>query len=262
MASETPASTHPAPGGDPATHRAPPGALAVFLNIFFEPRPAFQALNLTPRWVFPLLVAAAMATLTQAVLMYRVDRETLFKLSAPGLAKKMNDPQVANAVRQQIENPPAPWITYVTTPVVVAALVLAVAGIFVGIFALFDFGGTFKKVFSVTAHAMAAHGLAYNGLAAIIVWLKTDHAGMDLYNIVMANPAFLLDPSAGSPFLRSLAASLDLLSAWLLYLLIVGYAAVQPQASRRGTAAVVLSLWLLYVLGKASFAAAMASLIG
>ena len=71
--------------------------------------------------------------------------------------------------------------------------------------------------------------------------------------MVRSNLGFLIERKA-SPALQSLLESLDVFSFWSLALFVVGFAAA-ARISRKSAAGVIVALWILYVLGKAGFAA-------
>jgi hypothetical protein len=76
----------------------------------------------------------------------------------------------------------------------------------------------------------------------------------EMGDLLKSNPGFLVDAKS-SPALHSLLQSLDVFSLWTIVLLVVGLSAA-AKISRGRTAGLVLTLWVLYVLGKAGFAAA------
>ena len=57
-----------------------------------------------------------------------------------------------------------------------------------------------------------------------------------------------------NPVLHSLLQSLDAFSIWVIVLLVLGYA-IAAKVSRGKAAGLVVTLWALYVLGKAGFTA-------
>jgi hypothetical protein len=75
----------------------------------------------------------------------------------------------------------------------------------------------------------------------------------DLTDLTHSNLGFLVDRKANQ-VLHSLAASIDVFTIWVLALLVIGLA-IAAKVSRKKAATLVLSLWGIYVLGKAGVAA-------
>ena len=63
-----------------------------------------------------------------------------------------------------------------------------------------------------------------------------------------------MDPEDPHKFLYSLASSLDVPSLWYLFLLATGLAGVCSNLKFRKSVVLVVSGWLLYVMGKAIIA--------
>jgi hypothetical protein len=106
----------------------------------------------------------------------------------------------------------------------------------------------FRQSLGVTAHAFLPGIVASLALLALLWGRQTiDPQGLD--DVLHTSPAFLVNRHADKA-LHSLLGSLDLLSFWSIALLVLGLSAA-TRASRGRMAALVLSLWGLYVLGKA-----------
>ena len=72
-------------------------------------------------------------------------------------------------------------------------------------------------------------------------------------DMVRSNLGFLVERDS-SKLLHSLLQSIDLFSFWSLLLFVIGFAAA-AKIPRKSAAAVIVTLWLLYVSGKAGLAA-------
>ena len=104
----------------------------------------------------------------------------------------------------------------------------------------------------MTSHAYLPNCLAAILLAVIAMRLERFNPA-DLGDLVRSNPAFLVDRHT-SPVLHSLLQSVDVFSIWVLVLLVIGYS-IAAKVSRGKAASIIVSLWALYVLGKAGFTA-------
>jgi hypothetical protein len=82
-----------------------------------------------------------------------------------------------------------------------------------------------------------------------LLWGRSTIDPQGLDDVLRTSPAFLVSRQADKT-LHSLLGSLDLLSFWTMGLLVLGLSAAT--SARRGRMAIlVVSLWGLYVLGKA-----------
>ncbi len=70
-------------------------------------------------------------------------------------------------------------------------------------------------------------------------------------DLLRSNLGFLVDDS--SKMLHSLAQSIDIFSIWSLALLVIGYSAA-AKVSHKAAAGVIVTLWAIFVLGKAALA--------
>ena len=106
----------------------------------------------------------------------------------------------------------------------------------------------FRQSLGVTAHAFLPGIVASVALFAVLWGRSTiDPQGID--DVLHTSPAFLVGRHSDKT-LHSLLASLDVLSFWSMGLLVLGLSAA-AKTSRGKMAALILSLWGLYVVGKA-----------
>lgn len=139
----------------------------------------------------------------------------------------------------------------VLAPAVIAA---AAAGVLWAACEAFGLELRFAQSFGVTVHAFLPQVLASVALLGILWGRPTiDPKGMD--DLLPTSPGPLVSRTS-APALHSLLSSIDLLSLWTIGLLVLGLSAA-TKASRGRIAALVLSLWGLYVLGKSGLSALM-----
>lgn len=140
------------------------------------------------------------------------------------------------------------WPVFVLASAAIGALLLWVgfnfilggAGTYPGMFAVMIFAylpGIFRSVLS----------------AAVLLFGETEN--FNLNDPVGTNPGFYLG-SDSSVFLKTFLSSVDVFSLWTLILMGIGGAIVARVKVKNGVA-MVLTVWLIYALGKAAITAAM-----
>jgi hypothetical protein len=110
----------------------------------------------------------------------------------------------------------------------------------------------FRQSFGVTTHAL----LPYIGSTMLLILFVTrlDLVNpADLGDVAHTNLGFLVDRTA-NPALHSIAASIDAFTFWVLALLVIGFG-YAAKVTRKKAAILILSLWGIFVLGKAGWAA-------
>lgn len=231
----------------PASPVPSPPYLSTLANVLIAPSEAFAELSARPRVLVVLLIMMALHLGFLATWLSRAD--------------------LAEMVRHQLilqgrEAPPADQIpvglvrnmTWAGGLLGLPLVLLAVAG---GLHFAFTFFAAaelqFKASLSVVAHALFPAALLGGPLMLLVMALKGDWS-QPPDQVLQASPAALLDPLATPRALYSLAGSFDLFTLWTVALLSIGFG-VATRRSAGSAAAVVVTLWLLLVLGKAGLAA-------
>ncbi|HVE65816.1 MAG TPA: Yip1 family protein [Thermoanaerobaculia bacterium] len=238
----TPVSPEPvAPGAE-----SPLGRVA---GIFFAPARTFASIARKPGWVAPLLIATVLSVLATVVLLPRMDFEASLREGLAARDEAVSEEQIERMVEGQKRFAPLVYVWGVLAPTVITLLL---AGVFWLSFKAFGWDHSYKQSLGVTSHAYLPNCLAAILLAVFAMRLESFNPA-DLGDLVRSNPAFLVDRRA-SPVLHSLLQSFDVFSLWALALLVIGYS-IAAKVSRGKAAAIIVSLWGLYVLGKAGFTA-------
>lgn len=244
----------PAPASAAAAE-PPPGPLQALGGILFSPSDTFARMG-TARWIYaltPLLVMALLGALTTFTFMKRVDQGEFMRdqLRQSRFASKMSDAMVEEQVKRAREA--NPWVrSAITLPSVVLVLAL-VALLFWVAFLAMGGGPTFTKSLAVVAWAQVPHWL--NSLLATAMYFIKNPNDMDPTNPVLSNPAAFLEQGSVPGWLKSVLSNFDLFGIWVLVLYILGFSAL-GRVSKGKSAAIVIGLFILWVLLKAAFAAA------
>jgi hypothetical protein len=260
-----------APHAPPQQMVAPPqeparlGPLQRFFGTLFSPGETFADVNRKPTLIAPMIVGIVMALAGTFYFSWRVnpDWDRIFREQFTRQAQRSGQ----QIPPEQLETQVRVAKTFAKlSPAFVVAIVplgyLILAGIFALGLMLMQAQTTFKKIISVVAWSSCTVGTV-NGLINILTLTVKDEDSLrsiDPTNpgsFTLTNLGVLLDSNA-SPVVQSVAGSIDIFSIWLMILLSIGFAAIS--GSKRITsgkaAALVVGLWLFYVLVKVGWAAA------
>jgi uncharacterized membrane protein len=141
-------------------------------------------------------------------------------------------------------------ISAVVAPTVTVVLV---AVIYFGLFTLLGREAGFKAFFAVTAFAFVPS--IVRTAAAVITMTVVPQSQLMLDELGNIGPAVMLDRGAVSSKLFAAVAQIDVVSLWILALLVIGYRFV----SRKGVSVVartvcVFGVWLVYVAFRVAIA--------
>jgi hypothetical protein len=223
---------------------------ARIVGALITPKKTFEAIAQRPSWVL-VLVILILATIGGSWLsMQHTDLATATRQQIEKQLEQSHTSMTPEEIDNRVEM--VAKVSKVTTlagPLIfVPATFLVVALVFwVGLKLV---GGEMRYPvsFSIALHAMLPSLIS--GLISIPVLLGRGVMSVDeIRRGVLASSPAAFAPEGTSAVIISLLASFDVFSFWTLALLIIGYRA--GTRLRTGlVAAVVLSVWVLYVLGK------------
>jgi hypothetical protein len=230
-----------------------PGFLHRLAGILFAPSEEFADIVRRPRFLAPLVGAAALNLVFTAIWIPNVDPAEFMRArieDSPQTAR-MEPEQKAQIVNQQAQFFPVfAWMG----PIFALLFVVIVAGLYLFVFRFFLASDVdFRQSMAVVAWSFFTVGLATTPLTLLVIYLKGDWT-LEPQNVLQANLSALVDKGSVPDWLFTLAGSFDLFSFWMMFLMATGFAAAarRPLGSALGG---VLSLWVLYVIGKAGLSA-------
>ena len=112
-------------------------------------------------------------------------------------------------------------------------------------------GTRFSNAMGIVAHAYVPW-LLYSLLFVLVLYLKEPGA-LDLENPVATNVGAFL-PEKTPAALMSLGKSIDIFSIWTLFLISMGFTAVNPKKLKGSALGITLAVWAVYVLVKVGLA--------
>ena len=235
-----------------------PAGASRLIGVLINPQRTFAAIAEQPDWLLPLVWLMAVGVVTVFSFGRRVGWIGIVTKQLAGNSRfaQLTVQQQAQAIARAAAL--APTVAYAETSAGVVILLLVVAAIFLGAFNIV-FGAKirFRQSFSIATYGFLPQGL--KGLLALVVLWARPPEGLDLQNLVMSNAGVFL--SSGAPaWLRLLASSFDVFSFWTMGLLAIGFAAAgaSEKVSAKAALALVLALWLVYVIAAVGLTAAVA----
>jgi len=202
--------------------------------------------NVKSAWV-PILLLMAVA-LTASVVIFthvNVGEATLRMMDQSGRGRQLSPEQRANVARVT-DSPMAHNIGAATATIGPLLVITVVAVVYFGLFTLIGREGSFSQFWAVTAFAFAP-ALVRN-IAGIATVLIVPSSQIMLDEIGNIGPSVFVDRTAVSNKLFTAAAQLDVISIWILTLLIIGYGFLVLKGVSALTRSVcVVLVFLIYV---------------
>jgi hypothetical protein len=142
------------------------------------------------------------------------------------------------------------WAFGVIGPTLVIAVV---AVLYFGLFTLVGREAGFRAFFAVTSFAFLP--IILRNIAAGLTVLVVPQSQIMLDEIGNIGPAVFLDRTGVSKYLFAAAVQVDVVSLWILTLMVIGYGfLLRKSVSKLARVCGVFSLWLVYVAMKIAFA--------
>lgn len=241
----------------PAPEAVPLSEGARIVNTFIAPGKTFTDLRRNAAWWAPFLLMV----ISSVVLVYLAGQKVGFRkvtenqMQAQPKQQERLEQLPAEQREQQMQT--ATKITRIIAyafPVIQLVILLIITAV---LFSTFKFAAgadvSFKVSLAIVMYA-SLPGLLRALLAILSLLAGASPDSFTFQNPVATNPGYFLNP-ADSPFLYSLASSLDIFLIWTLVLTAIGFTCVSKV--KRGTAlAIVFGWWLIFTLVAAGMGAA------
>ena len=242
--------TTPVPAAQPQGSVSPFGRI---IGVFFSPKATFEDIARKPSWFLPVLISTILGIVSVVVLNQRINwREYLVQQ----MDKSPRAAQLSTEQKQQQAEISAKVTVYIVYAVgVVGSVCLAVivgAVMMLAYNMLAGAGATFSQSFGIAAHTLLV-GIVSTPIFLLVLLLRPPGT-VDPDNPVATNlAAFLPDESA--KWLLSLCKSIDVFTIWMLVLLAIGFAAVNPRKLKGSKSYVIaFSVWGALVVVKVLWA--------
>lgn len=233
----------------PAPPPGPDSAFGRLVGVFVSPVRTFAAIARKPTWLLPVAIGAGVALPLSELIITKLDWRAFMSKQMARSERKLTESQMEAAIEQARK---LSWLWDVAAVLAPLVLTLAVAGILWAACQAFAWEVKFRQSLGVTAHAFLPATLGSIALL-VVLWNRVTVDPELVGDVLRTNPGFLVSRDSNS-VLHGLLASLDLFSFWTMPLLVLGLSAA-ARAPRSRVALLVVSLWGLFVLGKAGVAA-------
>lgn len=237
------------------TETQAPGPLSV-VQVLFSPTDVFRRVAASPRVLVPMVLLVACTLVFQVVAVSRIPWEEVTRKQFENNPQFQNMPEdkreeaIEQAVKISAKFGPIAAIAAV--PVVGPLIYLGIAAIFWVLLKVA--GGSswgYKAALSATLHAFAP--ALVGGLVGAVMFAMADMSTIDIEDPIKSHVGALVAKDAVGPFVHAILKSLDVFTAWIMFMMVLGYAAV-ANVSRTSAATSVLGVWGVYVLCKAVLA--------
>ncbi|MGA2004395.1 MAG: YIP1 family protein [Terriglobales bacterium] len=227
---------------------APLSEFQRLIDVFIAPSKTFADLRRNAMWWAPFLIVAIVGFL----FVYTVDQKVGFPKvvdntlqTQPKAAERIESlpaDKRAQAMHQQVAV--TKFVSYA-----VPAIALIIYSIFAGvIYGCIKFVANadvqFKTVFALIVYTRLPELLrAILSSVSLLAGVSVD--SFDIQNPLFTNGAYLLDPS-GSPILRALLGSFDIITIWTLILVAIGIPCIAKV--KRGTSFAIVFGWFIFTV--------------
>lgn len=243
------------------TVEAPPhkGVLQRIAGVLFAPAETFADIARRPDVLAPALFILVIGYITTAIALPRFDFDALTAMQREQVLKQ--NPQMAQKDLERMDRYTVAGTKVFAwcAPVLMFAWYAFVAGVFLLAFRLMGGEGTYKQAFSATLYSWMPMLLA-GIIGTIVILARGTFDPTTAQTLVKSNPAFLVEMKE-QPVLFSFLASFDLFTLWTVILLAFGFSALSRR-SLRTALAIVIPLWLAFVLVRLGFTALSAARMG
>jgi len=222
-------------------------SIGLLFKVLWSPGEAMFLLSKRPRVLAPLLFLALFSIVTGGAVMMKVDSAELamraIEKSTRGAS--LSDEQKTQ-IRQQMNSPVVKNFTFGSVVIGPLLMILLVAGIYFALFTMLGREGGFKAFLSITAFAFIP--TIFRQLAAVLSAYVVPPSSLMPDELGSLSPAVFLDRDSISPVLFAGVNMIDVVSVWVLILLVIGYGFVTRKSlSKASRAAAVFGVFLVYV---------------
>jgi Yip1 domain len=228
----------------PAKGTAGESAFGRLVGVFLSPARTFASIAARPTWILPVAISAALSLPLSELILSKTNWREVVSAQIAKSGRTLSEAQLDAAVEQSRK---LAWVWDVAAVAAPILVTLIVAAALWGACNAFGWEVKFRQSLGVTAHSYFPGVLYGLGLLAAL-WNRPTVDPQKIGNVLPTNLGYLA-PGA-DPVSHGLLASVDFFSFWTIALLVLGLSAA-AKTSRGRMAVLVVSLWALYVLGKA-----------
>jgi len=222
-------------------------SIGLLFKVLWSPGETMYLLSKNPRVLAPLLFLCLFSLVTVGGAFTKIDFGDVYMrlVEKSPQGRNMTDDQKAQ-MKKVMSSPIVKAAVPAFSVIGTLFTIVVVAGIYFLVFSLVGREGGFKAYLSVTSFAFVP--IIFSSIATAVRAFTMPSSSLMLDEIGSLSAAVFVDRDAVSPVIFTIANSIDLVSIWILSLLIIGYGFVTRKSVSKGTrAAVVVAVFLAYV---------------
>ena len=230
-------------------------AMGRAIGVLTNPKETFADIARKPTLLAPILIMTVLGCAVAYMMNQRIDWYAYIRhqIEISPRAANMSAEQINQTAQMQSRfSPPFAYVIGVLGGLVFP---LIMGLVYWGAFSLLGgISARFKQAWAVAAHASMT-SLVSTPVLLLVLFLK-QRGEVDPETMLVSSASGFL--SEGAPrWLTSVANSFELFWFWTMFLLAVGFAAINPRKLSTGKAlGIIIGVWLVWVLCKAGLAAA------
>jgi Yip1-like protein len=222
-------------------------SIGLLFKALWSPGETMYLLSKNPRVLAPLLFLCVFSLVTVGGAFTKIDFGDMYMrlVEKSPQGRNMTDDQKAQ-MKKVMSSPIVKAAVPAFSVIGTLFTIVVVAGIYFLVFSLVGREGGFKAYLSVTSFAFVP--IIFSSIASAVRAFTMPSSSLMLDELGSLSAAVFVDRDAVSPVVFTIANSADLVSIWILSLLIIGYGFVTRKSVSKGTrAAVVVAVFLAYV---------------
>jgi len=221
-------------------------------GVLFAPAETFEDISRKPNILGPLLIIVLIGYVSTFFIVQRMDWNAVMEAQMDAMKKQNPNMSQEDFARvAKVSSAMGKVIGWVS-PLMGVVWYMILAGVLLLVFRMTGGEGNFQQALSTTLYAWIP--LVINGIILTIVIVARGSVDpTQMATVLKSNPAFLVDMKEQA-VLFSLLSSIDIFTIWTVVLLIIGFA-ILSKSSKAKSAAIVISLWVVFILIKVGFAA-------
>jgi len=242
--------TIPAPVAEPQAAISPFGRI---IGVLFSPKATFEDIARKPSWLLPVLISTVLGIASTVVLNQRMDWRDYITQQIEKSPRAANMPAEQKEKQAEISAKVTVYIVYLAGAIGSACFAVIVGAVMMLAYNLLaGAGASFSQSLGIAAHSLVV-GIISTPIFLLVLLLRPKGT-IDPENPVATNLAAFL-PEESAKWLLTLCKSIDVFTIWILMLIAIGFAALNPKKLKGGKAYVVaFSVWGVVVVVKVLWA--------
>ncbi len=242
--------TIPAPVAEPQAAISPFGRI---IGVLFSPKATFEDIARKPSWLLPVLISTVLGIASTVVLNQRMDWRDYITQQIEKSPRAANMPAEQKEKQAEISAKVTVYIVYLAGAIGSACFAVIVGAVMMLAYNLLaGAGASFSQSLGIAAHSLVV-GIVSTPIFLLVLLLRPKGT-IDPENPVATNLAAFL-PEESAKWLLTLCKSIDVFTIWILVLIAIGFAALNPKKLKGGKAYVVaFSAWGVVVVVKVLWA--------